>query len=92
METYFIWVVQFSCLLAPIVPIYLSLKLKSNFKILTVLLAVFIFVHGIYHLTYYAGEEVLGEGLFRTISIVVLIIFGIAFIYISRLKKEKLIV
>jgi len=77
---------------AAIVPIYLSLKLKSNFKILTVLLAVFIFVHGIYHLTYYAGEEVLGESLFRTLSIVVFIIFGIAFFYISRLKKEKLIV
>jgi hypothetical protein len=43
-------------------------------------------------LAYYAEEEVLGEGLFRTISIAVLIIFGIAFIYMSRFKKEKLIV
>lgn len=77
---------------AAIVPLYLSLRLKSNFRILTVLLAVFIFIHGIYHLAYYAGEEVLGEGLFRTISIVVLIIFGIAFIYMSRFQKEKLIV
>ena len=77
---------------AAIVPIYLSLKLKSNLRILTVLLTVFIFIHGIYHLAYYAGEEVLGEGLFRTISIVVLIIFGIAFIYMSRFQKEKLIV
>jgi hypothetical protein len=77
---------------AAIVPIYLSLKLKSNLRILTVLLAVFIFIHGMYHLAYYAGEEVLGEGLFRTISIVVLIIFYIAFIYISRFKKDKLIV
>jgi len=51
-------------------------------------LAVFIFVHGIYHLAYYAGEEVLGEDLFRTISIVVLIIFGIAFIYMTRFKKK----
>ncbi len=76
---------------AAIVPIYLSLRLKSNFRILTVL-AVFIFIHGIYHLAYYAGEEILGEGLFRTISIVVLIIFGIALIYMSRFKKEKLIV
>ena len=55
---------------AALVPVYLSLRLKSNFRILTVLLAVFIFVHGIYHLSYCAGEEVLGEGLFRTISIV----------------------
>ena len=77
---------------AAIVPIYLSLKLKSNLRILTVLLTVFIFVHGIYHLAYYAGEEVLGEGLFRTISIVVLIIFGIAFIYMARFKREKIVV
>jgi hypothetical protein len=77
---------------AAIVPMYLSLRLKSNFRILTVLLAVFIFFHGIYHLAYYAGEEELGEGLFRTLSIVILIIFGIAFFYVSRFKKEKLIV
>jgi hypothetical protein len=55
-------------------------------------LAVFIFFHGIYHLAYYAGEEELGEGLLRTLSIVILIIFGIAFFYVSRFKKEKLIV
>jgi succinate dehydrogenase hydrophobic anchor subunit len=77
---------------AAIVPTYLSLELKSNLRILTVLFAVFIFVHGIYHLAYYAGEEVLGEGLFRTLSIVVLIIFGIAFIYMARFKKEKIVV
>jgi hypothetical protein len=77
---------------AAIVPIYLSLKLKSNLRILTVLLAVFIFIHGIYHLAYYAREEILGEGLFRTISIVVLIIFGIAFIYLARFKREKIVV
>jgi len=77
---------------AAIVPMYLSLKLKSNLRILTILLSLFIFIHGIYHLTYFAGEEVLGEGLFRTISIVVLIIFGGAFIIIVRSKKEKLTV
>jgi hypothetical protein len=43
-------------------------------------------------LAYFAGQEVLGEGLFRTISIVVLIIFGGAFIIIVRSKKEKLTV
>ena len=79
-------------LAAAIVPMYLSLRLKSNLRILTILLSLFIFIHGIYHLAYFAGEEVLGEGLFRTISIVVLIIFGGAFIYIVRSKKEKLTV
>ena len=77
---------------AAIVPIYLSLRLKKNLRILTFLLAVFILFHGIYHLAYYFGEEELGEGLFRTISIVVLIIFGIAFINVARSRKEKLTV
>ncbi|MGB8450406.1 MAG: hypothetical protein WCE25_11855 [Nitrososphaeraceae archaeon] len=77
---------------AAIVPIYLSLRLKKNLRILTFLLAVFILFHGIYHLAYYFGEEELGEGVFRTISIVVLIIFGIAFINVARSRKEKLTV
>ena len=77
---------------AAIIPLYLSFRLKSNLRILTVLLSLFIFIHGIYHLAYFAGEEVLGEALFRTISIVVLIIFGGAFIYMDRSKKEKLTV
>ncbi|MFZ0405608.1 MAG: hypothetical protein WAL79_07270 [Nitrososphaeraceae archaeon] len=77
---------------AAIIPIYLSLRLKKNLRILTFLLAVFILFHGIYHLAYYFGEEELGEGLFRTISIAVLIIFGIAFINVARSRKEKLTV
>ena len=77
---------------AAIIPLYLSFRLKSNLRILTVLLSLFIFIHGIYHLAYFAGEEVLGEGFFRTISIVVLIIFGGVFMYMDRSKKEKLTV
>ena len=77
---------------AAIVPIYLSLRLKSNLRILTILLSFFIFIHGIYHLAYFAGEESLSEGLFRTVSIVVLIIFGGVFINMVRSKKEKLTV
>lgn len=77
---------------AAIVPVYLSLKLRSNLRILTVLLSLFIFIHGLYHFAYFAGQEILGEGLFRTVSIVVLIIFGVAFIYIEGTKKEKVIV
>ena len=79
-------------LAAAIVPMYLSLKLKSNLRILTILLSLFIFIHGIYHLAYFAGEEVLGEGLFRTISIVVLIIFGVAFICMDISREKKLTV
>jgi uncharacterized membrane protein len=77
---------------AALIPLYLSFRLKSNLRVLTILLAVFIFSHGIYHMAYYAGLELLAEGLFRTISIIVLIIFGISYIYVARSKKEQLTV
>ena len=77
---------------AAFVPIYLSLKLKSNLRILTILLAIFILIHGLYHVAYFQGQEFLGEGIFRTLSIVFLIIFGCTFIYIVKLKKEKVTV
>jgi hypothetical protein len=34
----------------------------------------------------------LAEGLFRTISIIALIIFGFSYIYVARSKKEQLTV
>jgi len=77
---------------AALIPLYLSFRLKSNLKVLTILLAIFIFTHGIYHLVYYGGLELLAEGVFRTISIIVLIIFGISFIYVARSKKEQVTV
>jgi hypothetical protein len=43
-------------------------------------------------MTYYAGLELLAEGLFRTLSIIVLIIFGLSYIYVVRSKKEQLTV
>jgi uncharacterized membrane protein len=43
-------------------------------------------------MAYYAGLELLAEGLFRTISIIVLIIFGISYIYVAGSKKEQLTV
>lgn len=75
---------------AALVPIYLSVKLKNNLRILTVLLAIFIFVHGVYHLAYYGGLEILAEGLFRSISIAVLIIFGVSYLYTAKTKRDKL--
>lgn len=77
---------------AALIPLYLSFRLKSNLRVLTILLAVFIFTHGIYHMTYYARLELLAEGLFRTLSIIVLIIFGLSYIYVVRSKKEQLTV
>lgn len=77
---------------AALVPIYLSVRLKNNLRILTVLLTIFILVHGIYHVVYYMGHELLADGLFRTISIVVLIIFGISYLHTIKHRMGKIAV
>lgn len=77
---------------AALIPLYLTFRLKRNLRILTILLTVFIFTHGIYHITYYTGPGLLVEGIFRTISIIVLIIFGVSFVFVARSKKEQITV
>lgn len=75
---------------AAVIPIYLSLKLTNKLRLLTILLSVFIIIHGIYHLAYYVGLELLAEGFFRTISIAILIIFGIVFFQSIKHRKDEI--
>ena len=75
---------------AAVIPLYLSLKLTNKLRILTILLSIFIIIHGVYHLAYYYGLELLAEGLFRTISIAVLIIFGIVFFQSIKQRKDEI--
>jgi hypothetical protein len=72
---------------ASVVPIYLSFKLKNDFRILTILLGVFTIFHGIYHIFYVAGLEDFSEDILQPISIGILILFGI--IYLKIRKKRN---
>ena len=57
--------------LAPVVPIYLTLKLKDNLRKLTLILTIFILTHAIFHVTGFLGFNFLAEGVFEPLSVAV---------------------
>lgn len=74
-------------LVASAVPIYLSLKLKKELKVLTSLLSVFLLSHAAYHLLCILGFEFVGEKVFEPLSVVTLIIFGVVYL---RTKRQEI--
>ncbi|HET7149269.1 MAG TPA: hypothetical protein VFI73_12305 [Candidatus Nitrosopolaris sp.] len=79
LETQLHFVSAIAIFLAAVVPIYLTLKLKDNLRRLTLILAIFILFHAIFHVTGYLGFNFLAEGVFEPLSVAVLILFGFAF-------------
>jgi chromate transport protein ChrA len=71
---------------AAIIPIYISIRVRGANKIrirtVTIILAVFILIHGLYHLAELFGYHRLGEELLEPLSVVILILFGIMMIRI----------
>ncbi len=74
---------------AAIIPAYLSLKLKGDISMVTIMLTAFIVVHGIYHLVRMQGIESLADSVFEPASIIVLIAFGVTYLGVSYKKKKK---
>ena len=74
---------------AAIVPIYLSFKLKGDLSKLTIALAAFIILHGIYHVVRMQGIESMAESVFEPASIIMLIAFGATYIAVSYKKKQE---
>jgi hypothetical protein len=76
---------------ASIIPIYLSLNLKKGpLRMLTITLTFFILVHGIYHITGFLGFNLLAEGLFEPLSIIILIFFGVVYLNTILTKRQKI--
>ena len=73
-------------LLAALVPIYLTIRLKDNLRKLVVILSLFLLTHSVYHILGLLGLTLLAEGVFEPLSVAVLIIFG--FVY-SDIAKPK---
>ncbi len=74
---------------AAIIPVYLSLKLKGNIRILTIVLAAFIILHGLYHTVRMQGLGSMADGVFEPVSIVMLIGFGLTYLATSNRKKRQ---
>ena len=73
-------------LLAAIVPIYLTIKLKDNLKKLTAILSIFILMHAAYQVVGFFGLNLLADGVLEPLSVAVLIFFGIVY---SGIAKQR---
>jgi hypothetical protein len=76
-------------LAASLIPICLSFKLKNELRVLTSLLAVFLLSHSAYHALCVIGYESIGEKILEPISVIMLIIFGIAYFRIRKRKEVE---
>jgi uncharacterized membrane protein HdeD (DUF308 family) len=72
--------------IASVIPIYLSFKLKNELRVLTILLGAFAIFHAVYHVVYAVGLETFSEEMLQPISIIILILFGIAYL---RIRKNR---
>lgn len=84
---------------AAIIPIYISINIKSGNKLrvraLTLTLTIFIIIHGVYHIFGFFGYTLIAEGFFKPTSVIILILFGILMVKIlypnslAVLRKQK---
>ena len=77
-------------LLAAIVPIYLTIKLKDNLKKLTAILSIFILIHAVYQVVGFLGLTLLADGVFEPLSVAVLIFFGINYSDIAKQRNMSI--
>ena len=73
-------------LLAAVIPIYFSTRLKNKFRNLMIILSVFAIIHGMYHIFEVVSYEILAESFVEPISYVILICFGL---YYLKIKTER---
>ena len=72
--------------IAAIIPIYLSFRLKNALRRLTIVFAIFILIHGLYHVSGSLGQEFLSESIFAPLSAFALVIFGLMYVRIPKRK------
>jgi hypothetical protein len=88
LETELHFVSAIVILLAAIVPIYLTIRLKGNLRTLSAILSIFILTHSFYHILEFFGSTLLAEGIFEPLSVAVLIFFGIVYSRMARPKNQ----
>ena len=77
-------------LLAALVPIYLTIRLKDNLRKLVAILSLFILTHSVYHILGFLGLTLLAEGVFEPLSVAVLIISGFVYFGIAKPKNMSI--
>ena len=91
LETQLHFISAIVILLAAIVSIYLTVRLKGDLRKLSAILSIFIFIHSFYHIFEFFGSTQLGEGFFEPLSVAVLIFFGVVYSNIARPKKQNVL-
>ena len=71
------------------IPAYLSWKLKGNMRKLTIALAAFIVLHGIYHIVRMEGMKSVADSVIEPASVLILIVFGLTYMSVSNTKKRE---
>jgi hypothetical protein len=89
LETQLHFISAIVILLAAIVSIYLTVRLKGDLRKLSAILSIFILTHSLYHIFEFFGSTQLGEGFFEPLSVAVLIFFGVVYSNIARPKKQN---
>ena len=85
--------------IAAAVPIYLTFIIKkynnnnisnTHFQYLTIILAVFVIIQGIYHSAGALGFSLLAKGILEPLSLVILLLFGALYLITkTRTKSEE---
>ena len=84
---------------AAVIPIYLSIKVKSGNKkkvrAISITLTAFILIHGVYHVFALFGYTSIAEGFFEPLSAIMLVLFAILMMrilypdFLAILRKHK---
>src|SRR5215510_832706 len=75
-------------LLAGVIPIYLTIRLKNNLRKLTAILCIFILIHAVYCWLDYFGFDLLSDGVFEPLSAAALLFFGISYYRVIKKKSN----
>jgi hypothetical protein len=69
---------------AAIIPIYITINIKTGNKLkiraITVILTIFILMHGVYHIFALFGYSLIADGFFEPLSAIILVLFAILMI------------
>lgn len=78
----------FFILVSAAIPLLLSSRLKGKIRLLTIILAIFVFVHGMYHVSVILGYVFLGSGILDPLSVVILVFFGLYYLRLLRANER----
>jgi len=67
---------------------YLCVKLKEPLRKLSIAFAVFVFIHGFYHLFRTFGNVPVADNILEPSSVLALIVFGLVFLKIKKRSLE----